>query len=255
MKLLPGWKGKIKKEISERRAPCVKCLWRLGFTQREISSKLKMWKPRVTAITKETGVSWPKCIRGNKARSRKMNSQNRKLLNSLFRRTVLKIRREQIAAFRPHRIKKDKAKQLAKYYANHEVNKRKSADRAMAHYYATKGDPYWTMKRCMRNILGRLTRVYKVEKLKRTNEYLGCTVMQARAYIESQFKRGMTWANHGSVWHIDHRIPLASFDLTSEREVLLASHFTNLQPLYVKHNIAKGDKLEKHEQLPMLINA
>jgi hypothetical protein len=49
----------------------------------------------------------------------------------------------------------------------------------------------------------------------------------------------MTWANHGE-WHIDHIRPLASFDLRKEDHLVLAFHYTNLQPLWAQENLRKG---------------
>jgi hypothetical protein len=72
--------------------------------------------------------------------------------------------------------------------------------------------------------------------------YLGCTVPNACAYLEQQFKRGMTWGNYGKAWHIDHIAPCASFDLTTEDGRRRAFHYTNLQPLWAKENYRKNDK-------------
>lgn len=73
---------------------------------------------------------------------------------------------------------------------------------------------------------------------------LGCTVPEFRAHIESQFWPGMTWDNHGpDGWHLDHVIPLAKFDLTDREQFLKAAHFTNYQPLWSEHNLAKNDRL------------
>ena len=41
-----------------------------------------------------------------------------------------------------------------------------------------------------------------------SQEYLGCNISTLKAHIEIQFVEGMTWDNHGSKWHIDHKIPL-----------------------------------------------
>jgi len=73
---------------------------------------------------------------------------------------------------------------------------------------------------------------------------VGCSRQELVRHIERQFQRGMTWDNYGfDGWHIDHIRPLASYDLTDPEQVRLASHFTNLMPLWAKDNFAKGSKL------------
>jgi len=54
----------------------------------------------------------------------------------------------------------------------------------------------------------------------------------------------MTKINYGRVWHVDHKIPCAAFDLTKPKEQSKCFHFTNLQALFVKENLSKGAKLE-----------
>jgi hypothetical protein len=68
---------------------------------------------------------------------------------------------------------------------------------------------------------------------------LGCSVEEARLYLESQFLPGMSWDNHGE-WHIDHIKPCASFDLTDLEQQKISFHYTNLQPLWAKDNYTKG---------------
>ena len=70
---------------------------------------------------------------------------------------------------------------------------------------------------------------------------LGCSVSDLKVYLEKQFQPGMTWANWSmDGWHIDHIVPLASFDLTDREQFLKACHYTNLQPLWAKDNLSKG---------------
>lgn len=70
---------------------------------------------------------------------------------------------------------------------------------------------------------------------------LGCTPEQLKLHLEQQFQPGMTWENHGvHGWHVDHKKPLASFDLTDPAQFDQACHYTNLQPLWATDNIRKG---------------
>lgn len=85
---------------------------------------------------------------------------------------------------------------------------------------------------------------YKGIKQNSTLELLGCSIETARKHIEQQFKDGMNWSNCGaSGWHIDHIIPCSAFDLTKIEEQKKCFHYTNLQPLWAKENMSKGNKL------------
>jgi hypothetical protein len=77
-------------------------------------------------------------------------------------------------------------------------------------------------------------------------EILGCSVEELKRHLESQFQPGMTWENHGLYgWHIDHRVPLASFDLTDRKQLLEVWNYSNLQPLWAEENLKKGKKNER----------
>ena len=65
-----------------------------------------------------------------------------------------------------------------------------------------------------------------------------------KTHLESQFKPGMTWDNHGrSGWHIDHIKPLSAFNLADREEFLIAVNFSNLQPLWAIENLKKHKKV------------
>ena len=83
--------------------------------------------------------------------------------------------------------------------------------------------------------------------------YLGCTAAEAVTHIERQMNSRMTWDNYGSAWHIDHRQPCASYDLTKEEDRRKAFHYTNLQPLWARANVRKGDALMTKPHQPELI--
>ena len=80
---------------------------------------------------------------------------------------------------------------------------------------------------------------------------LGCTIDEFKKYLESKFLEGMSWENYGfRGWHIDHIHPLSLVDLTSLVELKKACHYTNLQPLWWRDNIKKGNKLD-YSQVPI----
>jgi hypothetical protein len=74
---------------------------------------------------------------------------------------------------------------------------------------------------------------------------LGCSIEELKRYLETKFYvntetgEQMTWENYGE-WHIDHIRPLSSFDLSISEQFKIACHYTNLQPMWAKDNIAKG---------------
>lgn len=81
-------------------------------------------------------------------------------------------------------------------------------------------------------------------KHKSTFSLLGCDSEFAKKWIESKFLPGMSWDNWGKLWHVDHIIPCASFDLSDTEQQKACFHYTNLQPLWWRDNIKKRDRLD-----------
>ena len=104
-----------------------------------------------------------------------------------------------------------------------------------------KTDPIYKIIRYQR---GRMRAALKGKsKCKSTIKLLGCSAEYCWNHLEQQFKPGMTKDNYG-LWHVDHIIPCASFDLNDTEQQKICFHYTNLQPLWAIDNIKKGAKLD-----------
>lgn len=93
-------------------------------------------------------------------------------------------------------------------------------------------------------------------KCDRTINLLGCNFIEFKAHMEKLFLPGMNFDNFMTdIVHLDHIIPVASFDLTKEEEQRKCFHYTNLMPRFATTktaleygsnqmgNINKSDKI------------
>ena len=93
----------------------------------------------------------------------------------------------------------------------------------------------------VRNLRNRLWHaVKKGYKTSKSLELLGCTIPELKIHLEAKFLPTMTWENYGTLWHIDHITPCASFDLTDPEQQKKCFHYTNLQPLFAVTTIIDG---------------
>jgi len=142
---------------------------------------------------------------------------------------------------RAERDKTDKAKQYRKKYVAENLDWWRKYEREYR-YNRRREDMFFKIKG---NLSGRLSDLINKRNLSiNTLELIGCDRETFLSYIEKQFTEGMTWENYGlKGWHVDHILPLSSFDLTMEDEVRKACHYTNLQPLWWQDNLEKGNKV------------
>lgn len=105
----------------------------------------------------------------------------------------------------------------------------------------------WCKKRYHSNIAAKVrqllaTRLHTfVKSGAGTMDYLGCSIDELRAHLETCFQVGMSWENYGRTgWHIDHIRPCASFNLADEVQARKCFHWTNLQPLWAFENVRKN---------------
>jgi len=82
-----------------------------------------------------------------------------------------------------------------------------------------------------------------IKKTSNTYSLLGYTGKELAEHLELQFTDGMSWDNMGE-WHIDHIRPIASFgfDSTEHPDFKKCWALNNLQPLWARDNMSKGDK-------------
>jgi len=144
--------------------------------------------------------------------------------------------------------KERKLEQNRQWYRNNPVRRKELAKLWRAtlsperkREYARRGRKQPTSK-VRHNLRARIRKIVRLESHS-FNSLIGCTGKQLKQYIEAQFKRGMTWENYGSFWHIDHIQPLASFNLADRNHLILACNWMNLRPLPAKDNMEKSDSI------------
>lgn len=88
-------------------------------------------------------------------------------------------------------------------------------------------------------------------------ELVDFTIAQLKRHLEKLFTPEMTWENYGTVWEIDHKVPLAAFNFDSPDHIdfKLCWDLKNLQPLGKFNNRSKRDKLEKPFQPSLALAA
>jgi hypothetical protein len=107
-----------------------------------------------------------------------------------------------------------------------------------------RNDPEFKVKCLLRKRIRKV--VQRGDKSASTLELLGCTRAHFMAHIESQFTKGMTWANLGigkGCWNLDHVQPCASFTLSNPEHQRICFHWTNIRPMWAISNLKKGDQM------------
>jgi hypothetical protein len=82
------------------------------------------------------------------------------------------------------------------------------------------------------------------------------TIEQLKRHLEKKFSPGMSWDNYGTVWQIDHKIPVAVFNFEKPEDIdfRICWSLKNLQPLEAKMNSSKQAKIDKPFQPSLAIS-
>lgn len=111
-----------------------------------------------------------------------------------------------------------------------------------------KNDSVYKIKKQIRNLI-RQSFIRKGKKKQyKSEEILGCNINFFIKYLRETFinNYGYEWDGKEEI-HIDHIIPLAT--AKTEKEVLNLCHYTNLQLLKAKDNLAKSSKIVRTDIL------
>lgn len=106
-----------------------------------------------------------------------------------------------------------------------------------------KEDPQFNIASKLRSRL--LKALNGVRKPASAVKELGCSLMELERYLESLFYdhpetgEPMTWDGEGTLWSIDHWIPLRAFDLADPQQFREASRWSNLRPMWQSTNCRK----------------
>uniref|UniRef100_A0A0G4H5X1 Uncharacterized protein n=1 Tax=Chromera velia CCMP2878 TaxID=1169474 RepID=A0A0G4H5X1_9ALVE len=119
---------------------------------------------------------------------------------------------------------------------------RPGAETQISRLHFTNLQPMW----CLRAI--RKGRTFRSAS-KRTHEYLGCSFPDLKPHLEKDDfhgNPGMSWENYGSLWHVDHIVPIMFVGADGRKpdmETLVSRlHFSNLWPMWLGENLRKGNR-------------
>ena len=98
----------------------------------------------------------------------------------------------------------------------------------------------------------RLSKIYKnrltsyIKGENNSMKYLKCDLVELQNFIEIQFNKDMSWENKGTVWELDHVVPISKFNLEKLNHIETCFHWCNLKPLYKSDNRKKSNKFFKN---------
>ena len=108
------------------------------------------------------------------------------------------------------------------------------------------------------NLRSRTHQAFKsqtVRKMNKTFDLLGCSHSFFKNWIVHELYGNMTLENYGSVWQIDHCLPIASFNLLDENERKKCLNWIDLRPIYSNENNLKKAKIDYHLYLLQEVKA
>lgn len=161
--------------------------------------------------------------------------------------------KDKVAAYNKE-YKAENREEISKYNSKYNIENRAAIQkRSTANTARLKQEnPSFKMACTLRARIYQALKADKATKVDHTLTLLGCPIDFFRKWLEYCFEDDMSFENHGEVWHVDHTVPCAKFNLTIESEQRKCFHWSNMKPMYARENISKNcnateKELKKHE--------
>jgi uncharacterized protein YdiU (UPF0061 family) len=183
----------------------------------------------------------------------KWNKENRQKINE-----YLRFKREENPEKFKEKVKEwranhpEKCREWQREWRKNNPEKAREAGRRGA--AARRNNPKYRLSNSMSS--GILQSIKQGTKANRRWESLvDFTISQLRVHLEQLFKPGWTWENYGTVWHIDHKTPIAVFNFNKPEDIdfRICWSLKNLQPMDAMENKIKKAKIDKPFQPSLAI--
>ena len=203
----------------------------LGSTT--ISERMGLHKTIIIRTLKENGVtlgpSGRRNIGGKSAADKRYAEKNKEKLNKYHK-----------------DWSRENREKLREYHSKWREENREQVNETTRLWYLNRrrSDPSFRLKCNTRTALWACLKERNVAKYRSTFLLLGYSIEELMVHLEALFTDGMTWNNYGE-WHVDHKIPMASYKFESTDEIGFKEcwKLDNLQPLWGPDNLSKGVKL------------
>ena len=135
-------------------------------------------------------------------------------------------------------------KNVDKEYRKNNRDKVNAWKRNERHRKLESPDEKFIQRQIKENLARRLRLLLEGQKSQNTMDIIGCSVEELKKHLESTWSEGMSWDNYGlHGWHIDHKLPCASFDHSDEVQINQCWNWNNLQAMWAEDNLKKGARI------------
>jgi hypothetical protein len=227
-------------KLGKYSASCRSCLSEVSKERSRLNKEQYHRDPEYREKVKKWSSDWGK---NNRDKRNKMDSEYYHKNKDYFKEKGKKYHRQRWDSDPEHREKINNAskERFQDLYYNDEEYRQKCID-SQVEYHRTRyhTDELYKFKTDIRRTVYRAFKRKGFDKNSESRQILGAEWDVIKDYIESQFSEGMTWDNYGE-WVFDHKIPVSI--CKTEEETIRLNHYTNFQPLWLKENLFKSDKI------------